>query len=163
MASYGSIVIDERGMTITPGPYVTYNEDDYTIVGSTNNTLQWSNECTLESEPEKHPCAFCHSNSPDDMRGNCNACGAPRGEEKHKHYYGSFMGEPVYDVDEWYRCITDPDAMIKEWFENIGTVEVTRSGDEFRSYVPAFYTKPENREDTGELLPDEGLMGSFTR
>jgi len=32
-------------------------------------------------QTEKHRCSYCQSNSPDDMRGNCNACGAPRGND----------------------------------------------------------------------------------
>jgi hypothetical protein len=31
------------------------------------------------SPPPRPPCAFCAAVSPDDERGNCGACGAPRG------------------------------------------------------------------------------------
>lgn len=33
---------------------------------------------TISDAPEKHRCPFCHSNAPDDSRGNCSACGGTR-------------------------------------------------------------------------------------
>ena len=72
----------------------------YNVVDETNWCITDSIPSVKVCQPEKHFCSYCQSNSPDDMRGNCNACGAPRGNDKPHFRYA--MNDGLASA-EWVR------------------------------------------------------------
>jgi len=95
----------------------TFEDCTFTTSATTDYFVtneDWNNEIKENEEIEKHLCSYCESTSPDDSRGNCCACGAPRTIKEEKPFYGTYMGSPVYDAEEWaklYREYGNPFMM----------------------------------------------------
>lgn len=70
----GFIVFDPPAVDFTGISMSAEGIGDFRIAGMSGGVLQWG----IMDDEITHKCHYCGSHSPDDPRGNCSACGAPR-------------------------------------------------------------------------------------
>lgn len=66
---------------------------NFQILEAAGKVPEWKSIAEL-TQPVKHPCEYCHGITPDDSRGGCCACGAPRKQEKK-------LDHPYYALMNW--------------------------------------------------------------